>query len=1121
MVNQKVMRNQFLKLLSFILLILFSFVSRGQMLNSLGMPSTNNSFFGQLGGATGVNVDLYTGAAQINVPLLSLAAKDFAVPVSLSYIGGKGIRLQDYASFVGLGWQLKAGGSLTRVVKCLPDESPEGYLGPKKWGPKLRSAVTNNTTIPSEIEGSSTQIPTADGEPDVFFVQTPTFSCQFVYGAYDYVAITYPANIGIQVISNNFHGVTGDAYLKASFEIIDPNGNHYFFGSSSNSREKTEANLLGQDFTYTSTWYLDKIVTFNAKETIDFSYVEGQSYELVHYTSTALHDDNCGRKNMSNEIKNKIIDPKYVKTIKTSLSQLDFSYAYDRRDLANDARLTAISQKAFNHKTSSFDTELQTYYFLHSYFGEPSMAWDELRLKLDQIILQTPMQNLVHKKFIYNQSVNLPSRKSKAFDYWGYYNSIVASDDPMVEGSNLREANETYSKANILTEIEEGTGLKWKLTYAANEGYLPNYSSHINIVKGGGLRVNKLSQVLATGETIETNYNYEANGFSSGQVYSDKYNSMSYHLINHPNKVQVFSENPNSIYDINGSFIAYSHVKVNYKNGGYAIYKFTSFSDFPDEFENNSMLTQSKRNNGYKRGLPLEVAIYTDDGKIVSKDAYTYDLPSAIPQQVSVGRMNYCSVYKTDCFSSPADGILPRPIINYFKGVYWYYYEDVRPPIVTHRDFDQNDQTKFIETVTKYTYYGNHTSKIETKDSKGQNVIKQMYYPDAINGSNTIPMVAKNSTEETVVGNLWWPTNKIHNLNALIHQSTEINGIKMEQHNRYSSQHVSGKTLLVSSESYKNNTLLSKQYFTYNANLNLIGNSDMVNRKGAILYGYNNTYPIAKATNANANEIYYESFENNQATAIAHTGNSAFVTSMGTYTTSFLPPNSRSYTIQWWTLNTLTNTWDFNESVYVQGMQLNGTIDDVRIFPKDATISTCTYDILVGKSSEIDPSGRTICYKYDDLGMQTLVLDGNGLILKKNDYTLPTISKYGPIIFAKIYIENKHTYYDPAGIFFTDYGDVVIRFYKDVNCLYPYNIANVDVFLNHTESYDDCALINEQLGYNSVENITGASGNILTVGNNIELRKNGFFYDNEGNPSFCIQSNTYVLHPSSNYVIVK
>jgi hypothetical protein len=77
------------------------------------------------------NVDLYTGRLNVDIPLYTLKSRDIEVPVSLEG-NVNAHKVNEVAGWTGLGWFLNAGGSITRVMKSLPDEftgtiSPSSY----------------------------------------------------------------------------------------------------------------------------------------------------------------------------------------------------------------------------------------------------------------------------------------------------------------------------------------------------------------------------------------------------------------------------------------------------------------------------------------------------------------------------------------------------------------------------------------------------------------------------------------------------------------------------------------------------------------------------------------------------------------------------------------------------------------------------------------------------------------------------------------------------------------------------------------------------------------------------------------------------------------------------------
>lgn len=68
--------------------------------------------------------NLFTGTAGFTIPIFGLEAGTFHLPVSLSY-HSKAIQVDQLPSWVGLGWNLSAGGQVSRIVNGKPDELRE------------------------------------------------------------------------------------------------------------------------------------------------------------------------------------------------------------------------------------------------------------------------------------------------------------------------------------------------------------------------------------------------------------------------------------------------------------------------------------------------------------------------------------------------------------------------------------------------------------------------------------------------------------------------------------------------------------------------------------------------------------------------------------------------------------------------------------------------------------------------------------------------------------------------------------------------------------------------------------------------------------------------------------
>jgi hypothetical protein len=213
------------------------------------------------------------------------------------------------------------------------------------------------------------------------------------------------------------------------------------------------------------------------------------------------------------------------------------------------------------------------------------------------------------------------------------------------------------------------------------------------------------------------------------------------------------------------------------------------------------------------------------------------------------------------------------------------------------------------------------------------------------------------------------------------------------------------------------------------------------------IFDAQNATAIATAQNAKIDEIAYSSFEGDYSDTAANNytrGNLVFdpnavvqyssvgiskaVTGKYVYEldhnvndirTEALPENT--YVLSFWSYNTgaidaaimngtsqvgtvslslqntvgnwrlLTGTFNAGSGDYVKIMEPNGTqqsttyIDDLRLHPIDATMTSQTYAPLFGKSSSTDESNYIMYYDYDVFGRRTVVRDMRGNILVKQE----------------------------------------------------------------------------------------------------------------------------------------
>ena len=130
-------------------------------------------------------------------------------------------------------------------------------------------------------------------------------------------------------------------------------------------------------------------------------------------------------------------------------------------------------------------------------------------------------------------------------------------------------------------------------------------------------------------------------------------------------------------------------------------------------------------------------------------------------------------------------------------------------------------------------------------------------------------------------------------------------------------------------------------------------------------------------------EFFFEDFEDMQGalSGDSFTGSKYF---SGSFYVDFLLPNSRNYVLQWWSKN--GSTWQFNQQAYTGSTTISGIIDQVRVVPTDAQLTTYSWHPVLGIVAVCDPNNRVTYYEYDGFGRLKYVRDDQRNIIKSYDY---------------------------------------------------------------------------------------------------------------------------------------
>ncbi|MEM9723390.1 MAG: hypothetical protein AAGA10_29240, partial [Bacteroidota bacterium] len=470
-----------------------------------------------------IPVNMYTGTPNISVPLHTLQGRELSLPVSLDY-DASGIKVDQIATWVGLGWNLNVGGAVTRQVQGLPD----GYgLYGKIFEPKVQEFiqyVSQNNLTPGTVhqtaqyqkyfeltrELTNGQV---DLQPDLF-----PFSVNGLSGTLflDYqkeraFCMEHP-NLAVEV-DLSLEAPNPIFQLK-SWKITAEDGTQYLFEKQEFTNHRGEAGPRNTGFSrrYVSAWYISKIISPNNRDIVEFRYSSTSPWlnkqELTHTlsgVSVVNQESNSSQCGGSASPIQYLPGPSdasywaeqpYLESIQINgYKRAVFTRStIDRKDLRGRKRLVSVNfydplGKALIHhvklENGGLDGRDAGYYFGNSRsLDEKSMR---LMLKSVGFYGDQPRASKATQRyrFEYYEPEKVPKRGSFATDMAGYYNgkhsnrSLVPSY--VDNGVNLysagadRKPSLEYCRIGTLKKMVYPTGGETTFTYGLHR--LPSNSN--------------------------------------------------------------------------------------------------------------------------------------------------------------------------------------------------------------------------------------------------------------------------------------------------------------------------------------------------------------------------------------------------------------------------------------------------------------------------------------------------------------------------------------------------------------------------------------------------------------------------------------------------------------------
>lgn len=969
-------------------------------------PSPNAQAF-QVYGSTPISI--YEGLPAVNIPIYDVKCGSLSMPITLGYNYSGLLPLQD-ASWVGLGWNLSAGGVITRIAEGNVDGL--GFAGYNYGQYDIVDSLWEGTSSFFGNAYNSYSYESYDLSPDVYDCEFNGISSQFLWQYNKAYQLSYNKDMGVSWPSPS-GGITittadGVTYIFNAIEITN------FVGS-----------WQGHKYTrqYPGAWFLSSVISADKKDTIQLSYASYSwqqaqaSYLYTYVENNASGGTDLGAStdfSFSPVIQSMVLQSitcrnVTVNFVPNSTARLDIIGtlpSLGEIDVIDNITGNTIKKAVFNCG-----------YFYGSSAG---VSATDTRMCLNGMKFVNPQNasDTQAYKFTYSTGGlnSFPAKGTTGTDYWGYYNTYNSNTDglpPPADGfySPAPPSYYTFPTGSrtptggaiygALTNIVYPTGGSTAFTYTNN-----TYFGTTNPL-GPGICVTSILDYASAGAALPSRERYYTYTYSNGES--------SGHLTNLPNFTgPSYSANSN---DYTAYVASSSSAGVGGVNPGFYYTYVSELAVSGDERHRTDYYFQN-----YASSLYPDVRPTTQTEFVLSNGIYK-PLKTAVNNYNSTVDTSFeVGVAYLQGYTFEPNSNQPVPIYTY-SGTSNYIY--TKWTNLASQQVTQYDSLGVeMNTSSTYTYDAfRNLSSVQQVLSDGNSLMQVLKYPENYTSALTGNMVANRVLKPVLEKQTWYQSGGSPSQLGLIEgEVTAYDQAVFKPIARYgietSAPLYSLNNQTTSGGMY--NTQLSdshyalKEQYSYDGNDNVAQFNIANDISTCIIWDYLHSLPIAQVKNATIGQAAYTSFEadgsgnwvipsasRDASTSI--TGNNAYNLSWGSVSCPGLNSGT-SYVVSYWSRNgsysvsgstaTITgktvNGWTYYEhsvsgtgSVTISG---SGDIDELRLYPATAQMTTYTYAPLVGKTSSCDVNNRVTYYFYDTWGRLKVVKDQDGNIIKTYDY---------------------------------------------------------------------------------------------------------------------------------------
>lgn len=485
------------------------------------------------------NTDLFTGVANVQIPITAYKLKNNDLGVSLSY-STKGVPVREFAGIAGLHWNLNVGGGISRMVKGLPDEwysvgsslDPADIVDPSMMIRynyyKGRLAVSKENSAQR-----ADQMIYRDKESDEYCFSVGNVQFSFYIGLDGGIYVSSRERYEVKfLIADQPYTVPSTpiwGYLPdINIQVDDKdNGVTYYFSPSGKEIRTIRPyfrsvypwistlncsydyiGIGGNEARVNNSWKLDKIVTLESEQvSYDYKifimppgYSVDSSWTQIKDVSLSTIDTFSGTSR----------DPSF-QIVDTFSLVCRVNYPYGKSiELEYDTVNTRLEFTGFNNnglykffpKLNAVlykeQGQVMKYSLDYDYFHTPSVTHpqeesntylgdepDRYSLKLKGINIVDLSNNTTNPLYKFSYNNKKQRRFGKGLDYYGYYNGGMASlgqKGHSLPGIATRISDAPSMQFGILTDITTATGSKATFNYGIHNTLVEKSSS---ILPGG------------------------------------------------------------------------------------------------------------------------------------------------------------------------------------------------------------------------------------------------------------------------------------------------------------------------------------------------------------------------------------------------------------------------------------------------------------------------------------------------------------------------------------------------------------------------------------------------------------------------------------------------------------